>query len=600
MDSISSLLNEFSRPERSETHEYADIVTFCEAPWGLNTKLWPSQRFLLKLFYGVPLSRDRPETTIDGKVYRGIPVHDMFMSTCLHQLSEVDFLKYLHEEGRCNVKDQSQIYTELVMSIGRRGSKSAMTAMMSTYEIYKLLSRHNPHDYYGMLDVGMISITAVATSAKQASGLYKVARGYITKCKFFNQFVAADTEERMSFRTQADIDTFGPKAKPGIELLFRPAVGRGLRGPANIVCIFDEFAHFISEGQSSAEETYDAATPSTATFKNPKTYEPEGRVISISSPLNRSGKFFELWNAGMTGQAEGRLCIQAPSWEFNPTISGKYLKNKYKGDTAKFLCEFGAQFSDRFSGWIRRHEDLLQNVVPELRPKKATYIRRPHFMGIDIGLANDGTAISVVHLEEDKIELDFSEVRYPGEGEWEDRDQLDFDELADWITSVAKKFSIYAGLFDQYTGMPLEQALKKRGLSQFQMEYPSRDKNSRKYQTAKLLMLDKRLRLYDWPIPEGEEHSELISEILELQEERVGKYLSIVKSAQVPGKHDDLSDSFVRAVWLAQEHIGDQKFVKISSKYGNVNGIQRAGKYGTVSSYKAQKLRKNRYNRQRG
>jgi hypothetical protein len=600
LNNIAALLDDFARPGRSESTEFADIITFCESPWGLNTKLWPSQRFLLKLFYGVELSKEKPDVVIDGKSYKGIPVYDMFMTNCMYQLSEVEFLKYLHDEGRCNVKEQSDQFTELVMAIGRRGSKSAMTAMMATYEIYKLLSRHSPNEYYNMLDVGLISITAVATSANQAAGLYKVARGYISKCRFFNPYVVSDTEDRMTFRTQADIESFGPKAKPTIEILFRPAIGRGLRGPANIVCIFDEFAHFLAEGQSSAEETYDAATPSTATFKSPKTMAPEGRVISISSPLNRTGKFYELFTKGMEGQADGRLCIQAPSWEFNPTISSQYLRKKYKDDPAKFLCEFGAQFSDRFSGWIRRDQDLLQCVVPELRPKKTTYIRRPHFMGVDVGLTYDGTAIAVTHIDGEHIELDYSEVRYAGQGPYESMDQLDFDSIADWIADVAKKFNIYAGFFDEHMGKPLEQALKRRGFNQFRMEYSSRDKSSKMYSSAKLLMMDKKLRLYDWPIPEGEDHSPLISELLELQEQRVSKHLSVVAAPNVPGKHDDLSDALIRSIWLAQEHMGDQKFVQVASKYGQVEGLKHPGKYRTMKSYKAQKVRRNNYKRQRG
>lgn len=600
MGSIASLLDDYSKPDRASNSDgHADIITFCESPWGLNTKLWPAQRFLLKLFYGVPLSRSKPEWVADGKVFHGIPVHDMFMIGCKHEFSEVEFLKYLHEEGRCNVKDQSQQFTELVLAIGRRGSKSAMTAMMATYEIYKLLNHHSPQEYYAMLDVGTISITAVATTSKQASGLYKVARGYISKCKFFTPYVTSDTEEKMSFRTQADIELFGPKAKPTIELLFRPAVGRGLRGPANIMSVFDEFAHFVNEGQSSAEETYDAATPSTAQFKHPKTGDPEGRVISISSPLNRTGMFYSLFNRGMEGQSEGRLCIQAPTWEFNPTIAGKYLRGKYNADVAKFMCEFGAEFSDRFSGWIRRPEDLLQCIDPTLRPKKATYIRRPHFMGVDIGLVNDGTSIAITHIEGEKVELDFSEVRYAGSGEWADRDQLDFEEIANWIAEVCKKFSIHAGFFDERDGLPLLQALKKRGLSQFTMEYSNRDKSSKMYQAIKLLMLDKKLNLYDYPILEGEEHSDLIQELLELQEERVSKYLSIVKAPNVPGKHDDLSDALMRSVWLAHDHLGDHKFITNASKYGVKGGLEAPGKYATVQSYRAQKLRKNRYNRDR-
>ena len=518
-----------------------------------------------------------------------------------YQLSEWEFLQYLYNEGRCNQKDQSDISTDLILAVGRRGSKSAMTSMICAYEIYKLLSRHSPHEYYQMLDVGRISISAVATSARQASMLYNVARGYLTKCRFFEPFTVSDTNEGMVFRTQADIDRYGPDCKGSIELLFRPAIGRGLRGPANIVCVFDEFAHFVAEGMSSAEECYESATPSTATFKDPNTGDPEGRVICISSPMNKAGKFYKLFQQGMEGRAEGRLCIQAPSWEINPTISSKYLRKKYKEDPANFLVEFGAEFSDRLHGWIRREDDLLQCIDVTRKPRKVGIARQPHFMGIDIGLVNNGTAIAIVHLEDDLIVLDHLDVRYAGVGPYRDMDQLDFESIADWITDLSKKFYIWKGSFDQREGLPLEQALRKRGLQQFEMEYASRDKNSKMYQTFKLLMLDKKLSLYDYPILDGEEHCDYINELLSLQEKRLSKYQIEVSAPNLPGKFDDQADALARAVWLAQERVGDKKFAKVVHGMVNANtGLRGRGvSTNTHRSYQLKKLRRNMYPRKR-
>ena len=602
MNSVTSILQEFSRPNKEDTAAFVDIITFCESTWGLNTKLWPAQKWLLKLFYGVPLGTDRPINIIEGKEFKGIPVWDQFMMELKYELSEVDFLHYLHDEGRCNVRDQSELFTDLLLAVGRRGSKSAVTSMISSYEIYKLLARNSPHEYYRMLDVGRISISAVATNSKQAGMLYNVARGYISKCRYFDPYVVSDTAEGMVFRTRADIDRFGPDAKGTIELLFRPAIGRGLRGPANIVCIFDEFAHFITEGQSSAEECYESATPSTATFKDPVTGEPEGKVISISSPLNRAGKFYKLFQQGMEGRAEGRLCIQAPSWEINPTISGKYLRKKYKEDPSKFLVEFGSEFSDRLHGWIRRDDDLLDCVDPDLRPRGSGVGRIPHFMGVDLGLVNNGTAISIVHLEKDVIVLDYIEVRYAGVGPYHSMDQLDFESLADWIEELCKKFYVWRGSFDQREGLPLEQNLRRRGLQQFEMEYSSRDKNSKAYQAFKLLLLDKKIKLYDWPIAEDDDHCEYIQELLDLQEKRLSKYQIEVSAPDMPGKFDDQADALARAVWMAQERVGDKAFNKAVRGLNGYNpGLRRNGssKYSSHKSYQSKKLRQNTYSRQR-
>tara|TARA_B100000745_G_scaffold300398_1_gene254229 strand:+ start:11386 stop:13188 length:1803 start_codon:yes stop_codon:yes gene_type:complete len=568
MSTVANILADFTKPDKTASEDHVDIVTFVESTWGLNVKMWPAQKWILKMLYGIPLSPKRQRVTIDGKTYRGIPVHDRFMMDLKYELSEVEFLEYLYNEGRCNVKEQdlNHNFTEMLLCVGRRGSKSAMTAMIVTYEIYKMLNRYNPHEYFQMLNAGMISLSIVATSSKQAAGLYKTVRQFISNSRFFDKYIARDTEEVMSFRTQANIDKDGPLCGGTVEMLFRPAIGRGLRGPANLMCIFDEFAHFVEEGQQSAYECYEAATPSTATFKNPTTKEPEGKVVEISSPLNKAGEFYKHFRDGMEGKAPQRLVIQAPSWEINPTIPSKYLHQKYQANPPMFMVEFGAQFSDRLTGWIRRDEHHLQCIDPTLKPKTADFTRTPHFMGIDIGLVRNATAIAICHLEGDKIVLDYIEARQARVYPYEHLEELDFEEIADWIHELSKKFYIWRGSFDQREGLPLKQNLEKRGLKQISMEYSTRDSKSRMFQAFKLLMLDKKLVFFDHPIPEGEEHCEYITELLELQEKRVSKYQIEVEAPNIPGKMDDRSDALARAIWQAQENIGNAKLSKVSKK----------------------------------
>ena len=222
-------------------------------------------------------------------------------------------------------------------------------------------------------------------------------------------------------------------------------------------------------------------------------------------------------------------------------------------------------------------------------------------MGVDIGLVNNGTAISIVHLEGDQIVLDYMDVRYAGVGPYKDMDQLDFESIAQWIFDLSKKFYIWRGSFDQREGLPLEQALRKRGLQQFEMEYASRDKNSKKYQAFKLLMLDKKIRLFDWPIEEGDEHCDYIKELLSLQEKRLSKYQIEVAAPNLPGRFDDQADALARAIWLAQERIGDKKFARVVHGMSNRNpGLRGNGKgYSTHRSHQLKKARKNMYVRKR-
>ena len=215
--------------------------------------------------------------------------------------------------------------------------------------------------------------------------------------------------------------------------------------------------------------------------------------------------------------------------------------------------------------------------------------RTPHQMGIDVGLVDDGTAIFITHSEEDKIVLDYHEAWYAGK-DWRetnphlegvyttpyakilsDVERLDFDEIANWIQVITRKFHITAGLFDRWNGIPLEQALHKKGLKQFKSEFFTRDQTSKIYQTAKMLMYDEKLVLYDFPLPEktvdGQRHSPFISELLTLQANQVSKNIVLVEAPKKPGAHDDMSDAFVRAVWLTSEVLMNQKHTSFGSQY---------------------------------
>jgi hypothetical protein len=378
-------------------------------------------------------------------------------------------------------------------------------------------------------------------------------------------------------------------------------------------------AHLNDEGGSSAKDIYDAISPSVMAFspKDPKDRQTpigpvDSRIIAISSPLNRSGKFYDLFHQAMArGEgSENMLAIQAPTWEVNPTVDSEFLREKYHEDPLVFETEFGARFSDRRRGWIEREKDLVDCIKPDLRPKIYGPPRLPHQLGLDVGLVGDGTALAVTHVEGDKVILDYHEAWYAGVP-WKESnphlvapmidyaktiemaERLDFDAIAEWIHALSKKFYISAGLFDYNNGITLEQALHKRGLRQFRAEWTNRDINSKMFQTMKLLMFDRRLELYDYPLPErgakDVKHSPLIAELLTLQATQMSKNIVIVEAPQTQGFHDDMSDALVRAVWLSMEKIGNQKIVSSSAKLPV--GTPTGPRYNTSHAYQRVRMR---------
>lgn len=596
-----------------------NILEYIESPWGLGFKtssgpatpgqnqLFPVQRFIIKLYYNIPLDDDKDKKTIT--------ITDMLKTKVLYTFTEREYLQYLYNEGRCNIGEQDHERRELVLACGRRSGKTTISGICASYEVYRLLNLTNPQAYYGLPPGNRIQIISIATDKDQAGLLFKEVSNHVERCDYFSPYKATSTQSEYLFRTPHDIEKFGDvqryqdgkfqsmNGKASIRVTFKSCVAKGLRGSGNIMIILDEMAHFIDQGQSSAKDIYDAITPSMAAFApkdpddptKPLGDRPDSRVICISSPLNKSGKFWDLFQLAMskTKASDNLLAIQAPTWEVNPTVLPSYYEQKYHADPRVFMTEHGAHFSDRVRGWIERESDLMECVDPTLRPLEVGYPRAPHQMGIDLALSGDGTAFVITYLEGDQIVLAYHELWEAGK-DWRESnphlanyscpyartlsnvEKLDFDEIANWIEQLTKRFYITDGLFDRWNGPSLEQTLHKKGLTMFKSEFFTRDQTSKMFQTAKILMLDHKLKLYDYvvprkpgplppgvtevPQPEGMvKHSPLISEILSLQAEQMSKNVIVVAAPEQTGCHDDQSDALIRAIWLSYQRLSSMK-----------------------------------------
>lgn len=583
-----------------QNSDVIDIITFVESEWGLGLRLYPVQRVILKVHYGMELDDNPHNFPLDVPVP---PTHPAYSPDLIDEdgfyryriivtdwrreneqiFTEAEYLAFLHSEGRCNIdrvipgKERRQ----LILSIGRRSGKTLITSCIVAYETYKLIQKGDPQKYYGTSTSNTIQLISVATDRDQASLLYREAAGHFQKCKFFKPYMANSTMSYAAFQTPTDIDRYGShaenqNAKCSVHVTFKSCVAKGLRGGNNILVALDEAAHFGEKGQASADQVYQAVAPSNKTFSpvDPNNSarpigENEGRLIMISSPLGRQGLFYKQFMLGFTGglAADDMLCVQAPTWEVNPTVPAGTFEAEYLKDQTTFFTEFGAVFTDRTRGWLEQPEDLFACIDPAARPKLRAPPRSPHFLGLDIALVGDYTAVAIGHNDENgRVVLDYIDRICAGEGAYEDRDRLDFDEVAEWVASFAKRFYIADGIFDQWIGIPMEQALQKRGLGQLKMVFHAPQLSSQMYQNFKSFMLDQRLVLYDDPIPEGHEHALYLEELLELQAEYKSQYIVKVSKPAISGKSDDYSDALIRMVWCAAQN---------STKKHSVVGLRR-------------------------
>ena len=590
-----------------------DVITFIQAPWGLGLKLFPVQRVILKAHYGMELDDNPNDYPLDKPVPKSHPQYDEslldrygyykyrliitdFKRENEKYMTEADYLKFLFEEGRCNISEviPGSQRREMVLSVGRRSGKTLITSCIVAYETYKLLLLGNPQKHYGSSQSNVIQLISVATDQNQASLLYREASGHFQKCDYFKPYTANSTQSYATFQTPYDLDTYGsyaenPKARFSINVTFKSCVAKGLRGGANIMVALDEVAHFGEQGQAGADEVYQAVEPSTRTFspKDPEDTtvpigENEGRIVMISSPLGKQGLFYKQFVLGFGDNkaADNLLCIQAPTWEVNPTVPAETFVASYLKDPNVFYTEFGAVFTDRTRGWIQNQDDLINCIDPNLKPKFQGTYRVPYFMGVDIALVGDWCAVAIGHNDQDgKVVVDLMTRIKAGHPPFEHEERLDFDAVADWIYSFTERFYIVEGIFDQWVGIPMEQALQKRGLKQLTSQHHTRQLSSQMFQNIKNLMFDDKLRLYNDPAPD-EEYSDYIQELFELQANYVSKYVVEVEAPQTEGKHDDYADALARMCWLATNNSNKKAIVKGSQRGFAQRGLPVNSRFG--------------------
>jgi hypothetical protein len=604
---ISNICTNFIKSKTSsKAAAEKDIIEFCSAEWGLGLgtvtgtpPLYPAQKFILKCYYGLEL---------DGSSNRNIIINDQFNETERYRFNEIEYAKYLFDEGRINKPLIDHAFDHIVLVVGRRGGKTSLTSCIIAYEAYKLLSRYSPQEYFGIMPEDDIRLTCVSTSKETASELFNKVTGHLDRSEFFRRYRLESTKQSMYLQTQRDIEKYGRGKRATISIHVAPCSAKGVRGHGSIVIGLDEMAHFFEDEKAKGLVTgsdkndrsiYNAITPGVAKFKSAIDNVFCGKIICISSPSIKSGKFYEEYERSFKSDVNDLLMIQAPSWELDPNMSSEYLRSKFRENPIVFRCEHGAAFDDRLKGWIEDPEVVRQNIVPGLRYKDRSSERIAHFMGIDIGLKNDGTAIVICHsvqeivggIRQNLLEIDAAEVRYAS---LENKSHFVPDEMADWIAGFTQKFYIIKGLMDQWYGMAIVPLLEGKGLKQFEYREFNENTNSTVFQNLLTHFISQTIRFpdVDKVMSNKVGDTELIAEILSLQAHQKSKYIIAVAAPERDGAHDDLSSALSRAVLLAS----DYKNKGYGIKFANV-GTTQAKSFGLSRHKELMKMSLNRPSR---
>lgn len=566
--------------------KFPSIIDFVESKWGFNQTLFPTQRFVLKLIYGLPLDKSE----------RIIRITDKFNERTIDILSEYDYFKFLVDEERINIDTPPEVpFFRVIMVMGRRGTKSFMSANAGGYELYKLLEDvRDPHDVYGVSKTDEIKVSIVSNTKDQSGNIFNQLREGLSTSQATNKYISGKpTEEKIRFFTPGQLERYQkagipPKSKKGLLSAFVGAANsRNVRGSGSIVIILDEFAFFLNNnGTQSDEAVYTALSPSMSMFGT------KGKFMALSSPANKQGKFWELYDSSMEGLMPYTLALRIPTWGMNPKIEPEFLRLEYMTmGKVTYNCEYGAVFSDTKFAWMDNEQTLINCINPE--KKRITtgqkYIR--YYWGIDQAQSGDAFAVSVSHRENDKIVLDYKKDYF---GKPEEcihripdnyyeftkkpiRQPQHYDDLALEMKELSKRFPITQGIMDQWSGILFGQIFESYGLKNIEVKHFSESMNSELFQIWMYLMNSNMFEMDD------DEYA--IKHIMTLEAEKRSKNIIIVKAPDRKGYHDDLAYSIVRSVYLA--HLAKASGTKATAGNTNSNGI--AG--GSYATYHAQKAR---------
>lgn len=535
---------------KGASSEVVDIITFVEANWGFNIKLTFAQRVMLKCLYGIQLDDEYLN-----------PIYDVIKEKVIGHFTEKGFLKWLYDNKRCNYAEvPSKPIKELVVVAGRRSGKSLIAACIIGYELYKLAKYEDPAKHYGKPTQASIKILNVAPTDEQASLVFDAASTAIAHCPTLKNRLANKTQEYFALWTNEDLKQ--GKNKASLSFLTGGCSSNGLRGHDAILICLDEMAFFLNNGgKMSGDEVYGALKPSILQFKG------DGKTICISSPHAKYGKFYDLYNDGMQEKESTTLVFQMYTAMVNPdNITSDDLKLERRRNRNKFLAEYGAEFSDSVSAWVDDSDEFMLCVDPTFKkPHRGEYDTK-YYAGLDIGMKNDGTALSIVHEEDGEIVLDYANVWFSGSSDvwnvdnsiYKDCTQfkhkkiLSMEDIVAEIKEINRWFPIKEGILDQHQGYSIIEFLEREKLTMFTQIHFNDTKNSEVYAIAKRLYADQLLKLWNHPV--------LVPELLSLEQERKGagvndqkeSFVKLeVRAPQRKGAHDDISESFVRAVYLA-------------------------------------------------
>lgn len=427
-------------------------------------------------------------------------------------LDDSDLETFLSLTGR--TEPPSGPFAELWEVIGRRGGKTQIAALLSTY--------HAPFmDYRDKLSPGEVAtVLLLAADRAQARSAMRYVRG-LCEHPMIQPMIRRETETGIEFtnRTAIEIAT---------------ASFRSVRGYTLACVIADEIAFWFSDGARPDAETIAAVRPGLATLGGP--------LIALSSPHAKRG---ELWRAFKKhyGNDDSRrvLVAQSPSLTMNPTLDPARVAAALAEDPERARAEYLAEFRQDVDAFldIELVERASRSKPPTLPPRDSEQYHG--FVDPNGGGADEFT-LAIAHREGEITVVD---------GVW-GREKMSPAAIVADFASVLRGYRIDRIHGDRYAGRWPRDEFLKHGI-----EYVPSDRD------RSALYLDFMARINSGAVilpPDARMQRQFAN--LERRAHRGGRE----SIDHPPGAHDDRANAVAGAVAFATKR-------QSSFKTGTVRGL---------------------------
>lgn len=492
-------------------------MTFAEDPdyLALEKPLYPRQRLILKVFYGLPLTADEQrdlEYLLSGR----------------------------NKYARAVLRPGETIHTLLLVA-GRGSSKTTLMAVVYAYETYRLLSLPSPQAEYGLLKSSKIHLQNAATDEKTSLELFDLYKTLLEHAPWFRRVNYRALEREVRFPKRIRAESLHSNS-------------RSVRGRNTKLALFDEMAFLMeSTGAIGGKALWHAVTQAVKTRFIARGFD--GRIMGASSGGPARTFFYELCRAAEV--TPGMALFQLATWEMVPGLTKNHFAAEFRADEESAEMEIGAQFGAAASKFLT--PELVEACVNSRLAKREAGERGVrYFMHLDPGLKSSGYALAVVHKEV-RAGREVYIVDHMKSWVGTRSHPVEIAEVENYVLSLCRRFKVVKITVDQFNSAATIQKFERAGLPI--EETPFTDQyNFEIYANLKTLIENAQFEVYDEtrdprrtdfhaPGLGPEDYPTLVEQLKELERHNMARRYRVQAPAAGPVRVDDLADAVAAACY---------------------------------------------------